>query len=111
MPVCVPTKGIRTTLKFAERAGLAFTLTDHGFSVQTAKDGYGIQWQTCFLAHHAFTLCLLPALQSAAQQAKGNNSRVRVVNVASDGAVLMGPKAINYEDPNLTRLTGKMAPW
>ncbi|RSL73585.1 hypothetical protein CEP53_000669 [Fusarium sp. AF-6] len=74
------------------------------------KDGFEIQWQTCFLSHHALTLSLLPVLL-AAVQASGNMNRVRVVNVASDGAFLMGPKSINYDDPNMTNLTGATAPW
>ncbi|KAI8669492.1 hypothetical protein NCS57_00764500 [Fusarium keratoplasticum] len=77
---------------------------------ELTKDGFEIQWQTCFLSHHALTLSLLPVLL-AAVQASGNMNRVRVVNVASDGAFLMGPKSINYDDPNMMSLTGATAPW
>ncbi|KAM5386659.1 hypothetical protein ACJZ2D_000622 [Fusarium nematophilum] len=77
---------------------------------ELTKDGFEVQWQTCFLSHHAFTLCLMPALLSAVQSS-GDMNRVRVVNVASDAAMAMGPKGINYDDPNLTDLTGRMAPW
>lgn len=75
------------------------------------KDGYELQWQTCFLAHHALTLALLPLLKATAAQQTGNRGRVRIVNVSSDAAFLMGPKSINYDDPNMTDVTGTFAPW
>ncbi|KAH6880630.1 hypothetical protein B0T10DRAFT_609333 [Thelonectria olida] len=78
---------------------------------ELTKDGYEVQWQTCFLAHHALTLSLLPVLRAAAQQSPGSSNRVRVVNVASDAAIRMGPKSINYADPNMTDVTGRLAPW
>jgi retinol dehydrogenase-12 len=78
---------------------------------ELTKDGYEVQWQTCFLAHHALTLSLLPVLRRAAQQSPGRNNRVRVVNVASDAAIVMGPKSINYADPNMADVTGRLAPW
>ncbi|KAJ4251477.1 hypothetical protein NW762_011462 [Fusarium torreyae] len=77
---------------------------------ELTKDGIEVQWQTCFLSHHALTLALMPLLISAAQMSE-RMDRVRIVNVASDMAFNMGPKSINYEDPNLTDLTGTLAPW
>ncbi|KAF4459474.1 reductase [Fusarium albosuccineum] len=77
---------------------------------ELTKDGFEIQWQTCFLSHHTLTMSLMPALL-AAVQASGEMNRVRVVNVASDAAVRMGSGSINYEDPNLTELSGTFAPW
>jgi retinol dehydrogenase 12 len=77
---------------------------------QLTKDGFEVQWQTCFLSHHALTMSLMPLLVAAAQTS-GRMDRVRVVNVASDMAFRMGPEAINYEDPNLTGVTGQLAPW
>lgn len=78
---------------------------------EVTKDGHEVQWQTCFLGHHAFTLSLLPLLLRTAQQDSGTKGRVRIVNVASDAALLMGPKSINYEDTNMTDLCGNTAPW
>ncbi|KIW19455.1 hypothetical protein PV08_00027 [Exophiala spinifera] len=75
------------------------------------KDGYELQWQTCFLAPHAFTLSLLPLLKSTALQYPNNKGRVRVVNVASDAAFLMGPRHIIYDDPNMSGVTGSLSPW
>ncbi|KAF4335898.1 reductase [Fusarium beomiforme] len=77
---------------------------------QLTKDGIEVQWQTCFLSHHALTMSLMPLLVSAAQ-ISGRMDRVRIVNVASDMATKMGPETINYADPNLTDLTGQLAPW
>ncbi|KAF5660485.1 reductase [Fusarium heterosporum] len=77
---------------------------------QLTKDGHEVQWQTCFLSHHALTMELMPLLVAAAQ-ASGRMDRARIVNVASDMALGMGPATINYEDPNLTNETGRLAPW
>ncbi|KAM0342570.1 hypothetical protein ACHAPU_009423 [Fusarium lateritium] len=77
---------------------------------QLTKDGHEVQWQTCFLSHHALTMELMPLLVAAAQ-ASGRMDRARIVNVASDMALGMGPETINYEDPNLTTDTGRLAPW
>lgn len=75
------------------------------------KDGYELQWQTCFLGPHALTLSLMPLLKSTALQYPNNKGRVRVVNVASDAAFLMGPRCIMYNDPNMSEVTGTLAPW
>ncbi|OBS25132.1 hypothetical protein FPOA_05667 [Fusarium poae] len=77
---------------------------------ELTKDGHEIQWQTCFLSHHALTMSLMPLLVSAAQ-VSGRMDRVRIINVASDMALRMGPEVINYDDPNLTDETGRLAPW
>ncbi|KAF4495051.1 reductase [Fusarium agapanthi] len=66
--------------------------------------------KTCFLSHHALTMSLMPLLVAAAQTS-GRMDRVRIVNVASDMAFRMGPEAINYQDPNLTDVTGQLASW
>ncbi|KAF4457201.1 hypothetical protein F53441_765 [Fusarium austroafricanum] len=76
---------------------------------ELTKDGIEVQWQTCFLSHHALTMSLMPLLVSAAQSS-GRVDRVRIVNVASDMAFNAGPQTINYGDPNLTDLDGLLAP-
>lgn len=78
---------------------------------ELTKDGYELQWQTNFLAHHAFTLFLLPLFRHTAQLSSGSKASVRIVNVSSDAAFLMGPKGLDYKDPNMANLTGRMAPW
>ena len=78
---------------------------------ELTKDGHELQWQTCFLAHHAFTLGLLPILLQTAKLDPGMKARVRVVNVASDAAFLMGPKSIAFNDTNMTDSCGPTAPW
>ncbi|EHK16273.1 uncharacterized protein TRIVIDRAFT_39646 [Trichoderma virens Gv29-8] len=77
---------------------------------ELTKDGHELQWQTCFLGHHALTMCLLPLLHSAAQKSSSND-RVRIVNVSSDAAASMGLDSINYKDPNMADLRGVTAPW
>ncbi|KAF5023478.1 hypothetical protein F66182_4478 [Fusarium sp. NRRL 66182] len=77
---------------------------------ELTKDGFEIQWQTCFLSHHALTMSLMPSLVAAAQTS-GRSDRVRIINVASDMAIRLGPNSINDEDPNLADLTGTLAPW
>ncbi|KAL6824713.1 hypothetical protein J3E69DRAFT_381586 [Trichoderma sp. SZMC 28015] len=77
---------------------------------ELTKDGYELQWQTNFLGHHAFTMCLLPLLRSAAQSSHSRD-RVRIVNVSSDAAISMGPDSINYKDPNLADVKGVTASW
>lgn len=77
---------------------------------ELTKDGYELQWQTCFLGHHALTMSLLPLLHLTAQ-ASSNKDRVRIINVASDAATAMGPDSINYKDPNMADLRGVTAPW
>lgn len=79
---------------------------------ELTKDGYETQWQTCFLGHHAFTLSLLPLMLKTAKETPENKGRVRIVNVASDAAMVFGPKeGIHYDDPNMTNVTGTTAPW
>lgn len=78
---------------------------------EVTKDGHEVQWQTCFLGHHALTLGLLPILRRTAQQHSGTKASVRIVNVSSDAAFMMGPKTINVADTNLTALHGSIAPW
>jgi retinol dehydrogenase 12 len=78
---------------------------------EITKDGYESQWQTNFLAPHALTMALMPLLKSTAAQYHRDTGRVRIVNVSSDAAFLMGPKSINYADPNLTDMTGALSPW
>lgn len=75
------------------------------------KDGYEAQWQVCFLSHHALTLSLLPLLKATAALDPQVKDRVRIVNVSSELAIVMGPKNINYADPNLTDLSGNLAAW
>ncbi|KEY70834.1 hypothetical protein S7711_08533 [Stachybotrys chartarum IBT 7711] len=73
-------------------------------------DGYETQWQVNYLAPHMFTTGLLPKLLSTAA-ASGDKNRVRVVHVTSDLAnnAPGAPKTINFEDPNLSNLTGTFA--
>ncbi|RVX73716.1 hypothetical protein B0A52_02606 [Exophiala mesophila] len=70
---------------------------------ELTKDGYEAQWQTCFLGHHALTLGLIPLLKSTAAQNPSIKDRVRIINVSSDMAFSLGPKTINYSDPNMKR--------
>ncbi|KAJ4127685.1 hypothetical protein NW768_007956 [Fusarium equiseti] len=77
---------------------------------ELTKDGHELQWQTCFLSHHALTMALMPVLINGAQVSQ-RMDRVRIINVASDMALRMGPEVINYDDPNLTNETGRMAPY
>lgn len=78
---------------------------------ELTKDGHEIQWQTNFLAHHALTLSLLPMFRQTAQLSSGKKGCVRIVNVASDMAFMVGPKNVDYQDPNMTDVTGTLAPW
>jgi len=78
---------------------------------ELTKDGYENQWQTNFLAHHALSLSLMPILRQTAQLNNGRKAGVRIVSVSSDLAFSLGPKSINYQDPNLTEVTGRLAPW
>lgn len=77
---------------------------------ELTKDGYEAQWQTCFLGHHALTLGLIPLLKSTAAQNPNVKDRVRVVNLSSEMAFFLGPKTINYSDPNMSDLSGSFAP-
>lgn len=78
---------------------------------EVTKDGHEIQWQTCFLGHHALTLGLLPLLRQTARLDSGSKARARIVNVASDAAFVFGPKAIALDDANMTNVCGGTAPW
>lgn len=77
---------------------------------ELTKDGYEAQWQTCFLGHHALTLGLIPLLKSTAAQNPNVKDRVRIVNLSSEMAFFLGPKTINYSDPNMSDLSGSLAP-
>jgi NAD(P)-dependent dehydrogenase (short-subunit alcohol dehydrogenase family) len=68
-------------------------------------DGYELQWQVNYLAPFLFVSELLPLLLTTAStiQSKG---RVRVVNLSSDMATLLGPKQILLEDVNMTDQKG-----
>lgn len=73
-------------------------------------DGFEKQWQTNYLSHHALFVSLLPIMQATAA-ASADKNRVRVVLVSSDAGVAMGPKVMNYNDPNMKSVTGAMAAW
>ncbi|KAH7311432.1 hypothetical protein B0I35DRAFT_438069 [Stachybotrys elegans] len=69
-------------------------------------DGFETQWQVNYLAPHIFTTSLMPSLLSAASAAN-DKTRVRVVNLSSDLAVVApgGPRKIQ-EDVNMTSAKG-----
>lgn len=71
------------------------------------RDGFETQWQANYLAHQIFTSCLLPKLLFTAHQYE-DKTRVRVVNVVSDMA-LMGPKEIQFDDVNMTGYKSRFA--
>lgn len=75
-------------------------------------DKFESQWQTNFLAPFFLVKCLLPVLESTAENST-SNTRVRIVNVASEAALLpgAGPKEIDYAHPNLDHVKGSMAVW
>ncbi|KAK0756229.1 hypothetical protein N5P37_011144 [Trichoderma harzianum] len=58
---------------------------------ELTKDGYELQWQTNFLGHHAFTMCLLPLLRSAAQS---SHSRDRQASIIAAKAITDRYKAL-----------------
>ncbi|RFU24675.1 hypothetical protein B7463_g11664, partial [Scytalidium lignicola] len=69
-------------------------------------DGFERQWQTNYLAPHAFTVSLMPLLLSTAASC-GSKGRVRVINVSSDAAFI-GPKTIQWDDVNMTSTKGML---
>jgi NAD(P)-dependent dehydrogenase (short-subunit alcohol dehydrogenase family) len=73
-------------------------------------DGFETHWQTNYLAPFYLVKLLLPLLKSTAA-ASTSESRVRVVNVSSEAALLTAPKAFDLEHPNLKYLTGAMPGW
>ena len=73
-------------------------------------DGFETQWQTNHLAPFFLVNTLLPLLESTAA-ASTSKSRVRVVNVSSDAALLTAPKTLDLEHPNLEYVTGPMSGW
>ena len=74
-------------------------------------DGFETQWQTNHLAHFLLTKTLLPLLEATAA-ASNSNTRVRIVNVASDGALMPpAPKQLDLVRPNLEYETGAMSVW
>ncbi|MCJ1395807.1 hypothetical protein MMC18_008693 [Xylographa bjoerkii] len=108
--------GVRTMSEFVDHSH-ASSEADNTYFLQIMAvpfeltvDGYEKQWQTCYLGHHALFLSLLPVLQSTATASAVEN-RVRVVMVSSDAGILMGPKVLNYDDPNMTSAKGPLASW
>ncbi|MCJ1475620.1 hypothetical protein MMC13_004283 [Lambiella insularis] len=73
-------------------------------------DGYEKQWQTNYLSHHALFVSLLPLMRATAATSTDKN-RVRVVLVSSSAGVSMGPKVMNYDDPNMKAMEGATGPW
>ncbi len=74
-------------------------------------DGFETQWQTNHLAPFLFTKTLLPILESTASSSNSKN-RVRIINVASDAAVLpAAPKQLDLARPNLEYVTGVLNGW
>lgn len=73
---------------------------------QITADGFETHWQTNHLAPFLLTKTLLPILESTAASSSSKD-RVRIVNVASDAAVLRPtPKQLDLAHPNLEYLTG-----
>lgn len=84
------------------------------FQIMTAPykltaDKYETQWQTNYLAPHAFAASLMPLLLSTAA-ACGSKNRVRFINVSSDAA-FMGPKSIEWDDVNMVSTKGMLELW
>ena len=74
-------------------------------------DGFETQWQTNHLAHFLLTKTLLPLLESTAVSS-GSKTRVRVVNVSADAAILPpAPKQLDLARPNLEHETGALSGW
>lgn len=73
-------------------------------------DGFETQWQTNHLGPFFLTQCLLPILSSTAAVSP-SKSRVRIVNVAGDAALLTAPKEMDLAHPNLENIKGKSAGW
>jgi NAD(P)-dependent dehydrogenase (short-subunit alcohol dehydrogenase family) len=76
----------------AQIMGVPFGLT---------ADGFELQWQVNYLAPYLFVSELLPLLLTTASTTQSKD-RVRVVNLSSDMATLLGPKQILLEDVNMT---------
>lgn len=73
-------------------------------------DGFETQWQTNHLAPFFLVKCLLPILESTAA-ASPLKSRVRIVNVSSDAALMTAPKELDLAHPNLENVKGATAGW
>ena len=74
-------------------------------------DGFETQWQTNHLAHFLLTKTLLPLLEATAA-ASDSKTRVRVVNVSADAAILPpAPKQLDLAKPNLEYVTGTLSGW
>lgn len=72
-----------------------------GVPFEWTVDGYELQWQVNYLAPYLFVSELLPLLLTTASMSEGK-ARVRIVNLSSDMATLLGPKRILLEDVNMT---------
>jgi NAD(P)-dependent dehydrogenase (short-subunit alcohol dehydrogenase family) len=70
-------------------------------------DGFESQWQINYLAPFVLTSSLLPLLLTTASESKSLD-QVRVINVASDAALLGGPRCMpmHLEDVNMTNAKG-----
>ena len=74
-------------------------------------DGFETQWQTNHLAHFLLTKTLLPLLESTAASS-GSKTRVRIVNLSADAAILPpAPKQLDFARPNLEYETGALSGW
>lgn len=74
-------------------------------------DGFETQWQTNHLAPFLLTKTLLPLLSTTAASSN-TATRVRIVNVSSDAALLPGaPKQPDLARPNLEYATGALNTW
>ena len=74
-------------------------------------DGFETQWQTNHLAHFLLTKTLLPLLESTAASS-GSKTRVRIVNLSADAAILPpAPKQLDLARPNLEHETGALSGW
>lgn len=74
-------------------------------------DGYEIQWQTNHLAPFLLSKTLFPILESTAASSNSKD-RVRIINVASDGAMMRPtPRQLDLAHPNLEYLTGATDTW
>lgn len=75
-------------------------------------NGFETQWQTNHLAPFFLVQRLLPLLKSTAA-ASTSRTRVRIVNVSAEAALMAGmaPKVLDTTTPNLGHITGPMSAW
>jgi NAD(P)-dependent dehydrogenase (short-subunit alcohol dehydrogenase family) len=77
-----------------------------GVPFELTRDGYELQWQVNYLSPFLLVSELMALLLNTAAAAN-RKDRVRVVNVSSEMANLLGPKRILLEDVSMTEQKGR----